>query len=133
MFAVFNNDIHFARDTGKLTSSGIGRHGYGKLRYALGHDAGVIQDKRAAPSLQRSADFFNCHINSGTLWTCAGIAAREHLPFASTFKIAVVLLINRHPAQRWIDLVVLRRQLYIEWSSGMHGSGCSFLGGGLGL
>src|SRR6266496_3090846 len=85
----------------------------------LVHGAAVLENECADVAVQSPSHFFDSHVSSGAFHLCAG---GQHLACGGCLQIAVVLLVEEHAVeQRICGFVVLRGDLYVEWTGCVHG------------
>src|SRR5271166_6956557 len=105
MLTVGNRDCHLSRNPCQLASAGVGDDRDGQVRNTLVHGSTVLQHEAAAVAVQGSSDFFNGHVGARAL---GGGASGEHLALAGGFEITMVLLVERHPAEKRVVGFLIR-------------------------
>src|SRR5260370_20263127 len=118
MLAAVDLDGQAARETRQLAGAGVRHHGDRHVHGPGSHRAAVLEDEAAAAPLQGPADLLDRHASSRALGGAAGV---EHLPLGGGLEVAVVLLVEGHPAEARVGLEFRRQggHLHVERSACM--------------
>ena len=127
VFAVGDDDVHGAGEAAELAGARVGDDSDGKMGSALRHEAAVLKKEGAGATLECAGDALDGDVNRGTF---DGGGAGEHFPLASGLKIAVILFVDGHAAERVVfglEGRIKRSDFDVERSGGVRGHECFLL------
>jgi len=121
VFAIIDLDRHCAGDANQLIGSRVWHHADLQLWGVTRHDAGMVQREASLAALQGPGDTLDSYINARAFH---GGGGGEHFTPGGRFQIAVILLVDGHPAQAGVGGLVgegFGRDLYVERSGSVLG------------